>query len=218
MISVTGTGRVRVRPDVVRVRLTATARWPAAAQAVAAAEATAADVRAALAAHGVTGADAASGGFALVTEQIWSEQLGPRTTGHRCDHEIAVLLRDVPAAGRVLGDVLAAGGDGVRVDAVEPGLLDATALRIQARELAWADALDAATRLAALTDRPLGAVRSVAEGDDPVDVPGVPSGKRLDVALSAGVPVGVQPGDVEVAVTLRVQWDLRAHRDPRDRP
>jgi len=207
MITVPGAGRVTGTPDVVRVRVTATALRATSAEALAAAEATAADVRAALERHGVTGAAAASGVFSLAAEQAWTES-GPRVTGYRCDHEIRVVLRDVAGVGRVLADVLAAGGDGVRVDGVEPGLEDDVALRVRARELAWADALDRATRLAALAGRELGPVAAVAEGSGHPPI-GVPLAKTVLMGFPPGSgDVSVRPGDVEVVVALTVQWEL----------
>jgi len=207
MITVPGVGRVAGTPDVVRVRVTASAQRPTAAQALAAAEATAAVVRGALERHGVRGAAAASGVFSLAAEQTWNDPGGPRITGYRCDHEIRVVLRDVPAVGGVLADVLAAGGDGVRVDGVEPALEDDAAARVRARKLAWADALDRATRLAALAGRELGAVSAVVE--DGADAGGplapVAAGRQ---ALLAKSDVSLQPGEVDVAVSLTVRWEL----------
>jgi uncharacterized protein YggE len=204
VIAVAGTGRVSGEPDVVRLRVTASALRPTAAEAVAAAEATAAAVRAALAAAGIP--HAPSGAFGLYPEQVWTEQGGPRITGHRCDHELRVVVRDLPALGRVIGDVLAAGGNGVRVDGVEPAIEDAAPLRARARELAWADALDRATRLAALAGRELGPVEEVVEGG-PSSGP-VPLGKAEAVSLAAR-DVSVQPGELDVTVVLHVRWALR---------
>jgi hypothetical protein len=208
MITVPGVGRVAATPDVVRVRVTASSQRPTAAEALAAAEATAAVVRGALERHGVTGAAAASGLFSLAAEQTWSEAGGPRITGYRCDHEIRVVLRDVPAVGRVLADVLAAGGDGVRVDGVEPGIEDDAELRVRARELAWADALDRATRLAALAGRELVRVAGIVEGSGHPSID-VPMAKTVLMGLPPGAgDVSVRPGDVDVVVALTVQWEL----------
>jgi uncharacterized protein len=210
VIAVTGTGRVTGPPDLVRARVTATAARPTAAEALAATEAVAAAVRAALDLHGISRLEAASGIFSLAVDQIW-EQGGPRVTGYRCDHGIRVTVRDVPAVGQVLADLLAAGGDGVRVDGVEPDIDDVTPLRVRARELAWADALDRATRLAELAGRGLGAVRQIVEDA----APGLPRpitrqavGSVALAAVSGNAPVGLQPGAVEVAVTLDVQWEI----------
>jgi len=207
MITVPGTGRVEGSPDVVRVRLVASTLRPAAADALAATEVAAAAVRSALSGHGVTGADAASGPFRLTAEQTWTEREGLRVTGYRCDHGIRAVVRDVPALGRVLADVLAAGGDDVRVDAVDADVEDDADLRVRARELAWADALDRATRLAALAGRELGAVATVTEGAG--ETPGPP--QPLAVAKLAAAPAGdvsLLPGDVAVVVVLTVQWEL----------
>jgi uncharacterized protein len=203
MISVRGSGRVSGEPDVVRLRVTATALRPTAAEALAAVEVAVAAMRGALAGHGI--GDAASGAFALFQEQVWNEPGGRGIAGHRCNHELRVVVRDLPALGRVLGDVLAAGGDDVRVEAVEPGIDDPAPLQARARELAWADALDRARRLAALAGRELGPVEEIVEGAPSSASPMA----KADLMGASPGSVDLQPGDVDVRAVLHVRWALR---------
>lgn len=207
MIAVTGTGRVTWPPDVVRVRVTATALRPTVADAIAAADATVAAVRATLARRAVTGADAASGAFTVGAEQVWTPEGRPQVTGYRCEHEVRVTLRAPSAVGAVLGDVLAAGGDGVRLDGVEPALDDDGAARVRARELAWADAVDRASRLAALAGRDLGLVQQIVEDGAPAQPLPRMLGEAAGLA-KASADLGVRPGDVAVTVVLAVQFGL----------
>ena len=205
-LSVTGTGRATAAPDVMRASLTATSVRATLAEALAAAEAAAARIRAALASAAVAAGDATTAGLAVNAEQVWNETTGPRITGYRADHEIALTLRDLGSAGRVLGLALAAGGDDVRLGGVAFGIEDEGPLRVRARELAWHDALARASQLAELAGRPLGAVQQVAE--QVVGMPGpVPMTTRM--AMSAGAAdVAVQPGSVGVEISLGVQWAL----------
>ena len=101
--------------------------------------------------------------LAVNAEQTWTEQQGSRITGFRSDHDLAVTLRDLASAGRILGEVLVAGGDDVRLNGVEFVVEDDGPLRVTARQTAWYDALDRATQLATLAGRRLGAVQQITE-------------------------------------------------------
>jgi len=204
-VSVAGIGRATAAPDVMRASLTATALRATIAEALAAAEAAAARIRGALSEAGVAAPDAATAGLSVNAEQVWNETTGPRITGYRAEHEIALTLRDLASAGRVLGLALAAGDDDVRLGGVSFAVEDEGPLRIQARELAWHNALARATQIAQLAGRPLGVVQQVNE--QAVGMPGpVP---MMRMAMSAGAAdIAVQPGSVGVEICLGVQWPL----------
>ncbi len=204
MISVLGTGRASGPPDVLRVRLTATAVRPTLATALADSEEAARRVRAALTAAGVAAEDATTQGLSVHAEQVFTEQEGSRITGFRSEHELEVTLRDLPSAGRLLGDAVVAGGDDVRLHGVDFIVQDETPLLTRARAAAWADAQRRADQLAALSGRRLGAVRSIVEqqaGQGPVPL----GAREVRVAVAE---VGVQPGSVSVDVALAVTWEL----------
>jgi uncharacterized protein len=204
-VSVTGTGRATAAPDVMRAAMTATAMRPSLAEALAAAEAAAARIRAALTDAGVAAVDAATAGLSVNAEQVWNENTGPRITGYRAEHEIALTLRDLDSAGRMLGQALAAGGDDVRLGGVSFAIEDEGPLRVQARELAWHDASARARQLAQLAGRPLGAVKQVNE--QAVGMPGPMPMVRMAMAAGAA-DVAVQPGSVGIEISLGVQWSL----------
>ena len=204
MIAVVGSGRATAAPDVVRVRLTATAVRPTLAVALADSEAAAARVRAALAQLGVPAGDATTQGLSVQAEQTWTEQEGSRVTGFRSDHELAITVRDLASIGRVLGEVLAAGGDDVRLGGVEFAIEDDTELQAAARTLAWWDAHGRASQLAGLAGRRLGAVQQITEQGGFSPGPVVP----MRLMASAAKEVGVEPGTVGVEVSLSVQWTL----------
>ena len=209
MISVAGAGRAAGTPDVVRVGLTATGARPTAAEAVTVAEAASVAVRAVLERYGISGAEAASATFTVTGEPVYDGRGGPpQGTQYRCEHRILAVLGDVTALGPLLTDVLTAGGDAVAVTGVEPGVRDPAPLRARARALAWADAADRAAQLADLAGRGLGPVLSIVE-DGPH--PGLPRPQARAFALSASAgaaPLDVRAGDVEVQVTLAVEWEL----------
>ncbi len=206
IVSVQGTGTATAPPDAMRIRLAASAFRPALAAALADSESAAARVRAAFAAGGVAGDDAATCGLSVHAEQVWTEGQGSRVTGYRSDHELLVTVRDMATAGRLLGEALVAGGDDVRLHGVEFVVEDDALLRVEARAAAWRDAAGKAEQISSLAGRPLGRVVSVVEGGGHVAPPPVPVAPRM-MALAAA-EVAVEPGGVDVRVGLAVQWEL----------
>jgi uncharacterized protein YggE len=205
VISVVGSGRATAQPDIVRIRLTATAVRPTLAAALTDSEDAARRLRSALTRFGVPVADATTQSLSVQAEQTWTEQQGSRVTGFRSDHELAVTLRELSSTGRVLGEVLVAGGDDVRLGGVEFAIEDDAELRTAARTLAWWDAHGRASQLATLAGRPLGAVQEITEQSGFSPGPIMPVYR---MAAPAAPEVGVQPGSVGVEVTLSVRWAI----------
>lgn len=205
-ISASGTGRASAAPDVMRIQLAASAMRPTVAAALAASEQAATAIRGVLTAAGVPPADAATVGLSITAEQVWGEQTGPRTVGFRSEHRLSVSLRDLTAAGALLGDALAAGGDDLRLDAVSFEVEDDTELRRLARAQAWARAEDVGRQLAELSGRRLGPVQTIGEQSGNMAMP-VFSRQAMSEQES-GKAIGVEPGVVAVEVTLGVQWSL----------
>jgi uncharacterized protein YggE len=204
-ISVLGQGRAAGAADVCRVALAATALRPTVAAALADSEQATRRVRDALTAAGVARQDSATSSVSVHAEEDYSGQRGPRLLGYRAEHGLDVVLRDLTAAGRVLGDAVAAGGEAVRLRGVSFAVEDDAGLRAQAREAAWADALRAGEQLARLAGGELGAVRSINEA------PARDGGGPLPLAAPAATvaEIGLEPGGVDVRTTLAVVWELR---------
>lgn len=204
-IEVTGRGVVSGSPDVVRVRMAASALRPTVAEAVADADAAVRRIREALAGRGVTGRDAATAGLTVAAEQAWDQTSGTaRSVGYRSRHDLAVTVRDLAGFGLVLGEALAAGADAAVLDAVTFEVEDPTPLQVRARERAWQDALARAEQLAALAGAGLGPLLDLVEA--PASV-GVPIGMVTTAAAKLdAVELAVEPGSVQVDVVLAVRW------------
>jgi len=207
-ITVTGSGVASGTPDLMVVHLTCSATRTVLKDAVATAEAAVVRVRAALDAHGITGADAGTGGLSVQANETWDEKTGPKVTGYRADHQITARVRDVSAAGAVLGAVVTAGGDDVRVQGVSLQLKDDAAVQKAAREAAWADAVAKAGHLARLAGRNLGAVIAIVEGSTRGTHPAMEMRAKAMMASASDANVEVEAGAVDVAETLTVSWHL----------
>jgi uncharacterized protein YggE len=114
---------------------------------------------------------------------------------------LSATLRDLAGAGDAIATAVAAGADAARLHGMSFAISDPDQLAREAREAAWADALDKAEQYAGLSGRSLGRVVSVAEvpanGWSPV---------RFARAEAAAVPV--EGGTNRVTVTVEVRWEL----------
>lgn len=205
LITVSGSGRASAAPDVMRVHLVASALRGSVAEALAASEQAAASIRRVLSAAGVAPADAATTGLSVNAEQTWDPTGTPRMTGFRSEHRMAVALRDLATAGRVLGDGLAAGGDDVRLEHAGFEVDDDATLRERARAAAWANAERQARQLAELAGVALGRVHTISEQSGFAPVPMAAMAAKEQ---QSGAAIGIEPGVVAVEVTLGVQWTI----------
>lgn len=129
----------------------------------------------------------------------------PVVVGFLASIQLRAVTQDLAGAGALISAVVTAGGDGARLHDVSFRHRDPVGLRRQAREAAWADAVDRAEQLARLSGRELGEVLVVDEDAprDPAPLPGV----RMAMMDATAVPL--DSGEGTVVVSLTVGWALR---------
>jgi uncharacterized protein len=192
-VTVTGTGRVPVRPDLVSAQLGAEVTGPSVQAALDRCSAALAAMAGVLRAEGVAGADLGTAGAAVHTAYDGTGN----SRGWTASQQLTARLPDIAGAGGLISAALAAGGDAARLHGVSLGAADDSAARAQARELAFAGARSAAALYARLAGRELGAVRAVSE---PTPDPGGRAYSRADLT--------VEPGTLDITVAVTVQWDF----------
>lgn len=126
--------------------------------------------------------------------------------GYRADESLQVQL-GVANSGRVISDVVAAGGPAARVDGFSLDFSRDSQLLAKARAAAYADALAKAQQYAKLAGRPLGSVLDISEQ---VNLPEYPmtAGMALGAIPTGASAVPVSPGTSQVSVTVTVTWAL----------
>lgn len=199
-IWVSGTGAASGPRDECVVTIGAEVRRPAAAAALAAAGDSLEGMRRVLLEAGVAEGALSTSGVSL--SPVYAEY--PTVAGFQAAVQLAATTRDIAAVGRLLGEVVAAGGDAARVHDVAFRHADPTALQARARAAAWADARDRATQLAELAGRSLGEVLAVDESTGGHR----PPGPMRMAAMESTAAVALDSGEGSVAVTLRVGWSL----------
>lgn len=200
-VTVSGTGRVVLAPDVVELRLGVAVTRPTAAVAQAEAAAAMAAVLAALRASGAQDRDLRTEGLALQPVMDYRGDGPPELRGYELRNGVVARLRDLGRLPAAIDAAIAAGAttlDGIRFD-VE----DRSAAEAAAREAAVADALVKAEALAAAAGAKLGTVLAITEGRAAPPVP-FPVARGAKLMAAEAAPTPVEAGEHEIAVTVEV--------------
>ncbi|MDO7866902.1 SIMPL domain-containing protein [Nocardioides jiangxiensis] len=206
-VTVAGSGKVTVVPDLLIADLTIHVTRDTNAAALADGNAIEAKVTAALQKAGVAKKDIRTTGFSVNPHYDYSRG-GERQAGYDADHSIRVYARDLDTAGKVIGDAVTAGGNAVRVQGTRLTLSDKDAAMAEAREKAMKDAKARAKAYAAAGGRDLGEVVTIREnsasaGYQPAAIDGFDA-----KASAAGAAVPIEPGEQKLSVSVQVVYEL----------
>jgi uncharacterized protein YggE len=200
-VTVTGTGRATVVPDVVRLDLRVGHDAPDVAAALSGASAGITAVGTVVREQGVADSDIRT--LDAGVNQRW-DNTGV-AVGFTAQQRLAVTVRELDAVGRILESAAAAIGNALLVDQVRLDVSDRSEGLRRARDAAFAEARAKAEQYAALSDASLGAVLGVAEaGAAPVA-----GGFKLAAMardMAGGMPV--EGGDLELTTSVTVTWEL----------
>ena len=195
-ISVTGTGRVSLAPDIVTVDIGAEARAPQLADATAEVDRRMRDVLARVKTPGV---DVRTIGYNIEpiaeSRQPPPGDAGSRIVGYRATNIVQIKTRDVAGVGRLVDAAVAAGANLVR--SLRFGLNTPERAEGEARRLAVHDAAARAQQLAAASGVKLGRLLSVTESSSPI--------RPMGVAMAA---VPVEAGQLDVTVVVQARYAI----------
>jgi len=209
-ISVTGTGKATVVPDLGVVNLAAQVTRPSVQDARDTAARAMDAMRGALKQQGVADKDVATSGFNIQPQYTYSPNGGtPTINGYLVSNNITVKVRNVDNVGKVLDAAVSAGGNDVRVNGVQFTVDDIEKVSGDARRNAVANARAHAEVLAQAAGVGLGRARMIVEGG---------SGGIPPIAVAAPSAIGgkgggdistpVSPGETQVTVTVSIVYDL----------
>jgi uncharacterized protein YggE len=200
-VTVTGTGRAAVAPDVVRLDLRVGHDAPDVAAALSGASAGITAVGTVVREQGVADVDIRT--LDAGVNQRWDNTGVP--VGFTAQQRLGVTVRELDAVGRILESAAAAVGNALLVDQVRLDVSDRSEGLRQARDAAFADAKAKAEQYAVLADASLGAVLGVAEAG----IAPVGGGFKLAAMardMAGGMPV--EGGDLEITTSVTVTWEL----------
>ena len=205
-ISVTGTGRVVISPDVADLRIGVSVNRPTVKAAREAAAESMTRVVAALKKLGIADADIQTTILSLQPIYDYSTNTNPpRLTGYTLANSVSVTIRNLDNVGDAIDNSLAAGAttfDGVSFRVADPAKPEA-----QARAAAMSHAKAKADTLAKGAGVSLGGVASISETAAPIPYPiAYDSAAGALAAPDKSVPTPVQAGTNEVTVTVAVSF------------
>lgn len=132
----------------------------------------------------------------------WYDEPNTRVRRFQASQQFTAALRDIDAAGDIVGSVIAAGGAAARLHGMALGFSDVEQLSRAARSAAWEDARTKAEQYAQLAGRRLGPVHRIAAVQGPTFV------KRAPAAAGPQMDMAVEAGESEISATVEVEWAL----------
>jgi uncharacterized protein len=204
-ISVSGTGRVVLSPDVADIRLGVSVTKPTVKAAREAAAESMTKVIAALKALGIADADIQTNGLSLQPVYDYSANTNPpRLTGYMLSNGVSVTIRDLDKIGDAIDNGLAAGA--TTLDGVTFRVDDPAKAQSQARQQAMTQAKAIADTLATSAGVSITGVASITESSAPTPYPVYFAGDKAGAAAPDSIATPVNVGTNEVTVTVAVVY------------
>jgi len=127
--------------------------------------------------------------------------------GYQVTNQLVVKLRDLDAAGSVIDEVTAAGGDLIRFQGINFTIDDSEALQDEARAAVIGDMMDKANQVATLTGVELGKLIHISETGRQPRIESV-SMERLSFASAKAAPTPIMAGDLEITVSVQALYAI----------
>ncbi len=200
-ITVTGIGRVSVRPDIADLQLGVTITEKTVDAARSASAKAQNGILAKLKALGIEGRDLQTSIVSVNPQYDYSEQSAPpRLVGYQFTNLVAATIRDIDKVGDAIDGALGAGA--TSIDQISFRVDDQSAAEAKAREAAVADARSRADTLAAGAGVVITGVAAIAEGGGgPIPYPHHME-RMAFAAKDAGTPIEAGMNEVTATVTV----------------
>lgn len=202
-LSVDGTGRVKVTPDVADIMLGVRIQRDRAADAAREAAASMESVIAALREAGIADEDIQT--VTLALNPVYDYNRTPALiTGYEAANIVAIVARDLETTGDLIDAAIAAGA--TSIDGISFRLEDTTAVEEQARAAAVAAARAKADTLAGAAGVEIVGILAMSESYGSMPTP-IYYGARAEAAMDMAM-TPVLAGSVEIAITVMIQYEI----------
>ena len=204
-ITVTGTGKVTLTPDIAYISIGVHTENPSATQAVSGNNTQAQAVIAAIKGFGVADKDIQTTDFSINPQQ--QTDANGKVTGilYVVDNTVYVTVRDLTKLGDLLDSTVTAGAN--NINSIQFDVADKTAALSQARQGAVADAKKQADELTQATGVKLDVVQSISYYD--TTAPVTVQYARADLAAPVAASVPVQAGSMQIYTTVTIVYGLK---------
>ena len=203
-ITVTGTGKVTLTPDIAYISIGVHTQDASAKNAVSANTTQAQAVITAIKGFGVADKDIQTTNFSISPQQQYDDNGKQTGILYVVDNSVYVTIRDLTKLGNLLDSSVGAGANSI--NSIEFDVADKTAALSQARAAAVAEARKQADELTKATGVTLDTVQTISYYDatPPVAVPFT----KADV-VGAGASVPVQAGSMQISTTVTIVYGLK---------
>ena len=203
-ISVAGTGKVTMTPDIAYINLGVHTEAATAAAAVEANNASTAKLMEALKAAGVADEDIRTTNFSVYPSAKYDPQTGEQTgTTYVVDNTVYVTVRNLDSLGDMLDAAVKAGSNSI--NSIQFDVEDKSEFLSQARTAAVENAQSQAQELAAAAGVTLGDVQTISYYDN---IP-VPLTREQPYAAAADSTVPISPGTMDLTVTVNMAYFIK---------
>jgi uncharacterized protein YggE len=210
MISVTGTGRVKLQPDHVRFNVGVESMATTPSEALAQNNRAVENVIAALKKAGAKSEEIQTSNFSIHPQFEYVENRRPRIIGYQVTNNVTVTRESTADAGKMLQAAVEAGVN--QASGLSFFVADETRARQEGLRKAFADARAKAETLAGAAGRTVGRAVAITEGSGqpPLYPPPMYAGKiAMAAAESRDMSVPVEQGQQELAFTVSVVFEMR---------
>jgi len=201
-ISMSGHGEARAQPDIAMLSAGVSVGAPTAAAALATANKDMQAVFQSLRKLGVADRDIQTRNFSVHPEYAAGSGEAPRVTGYQVSNQVEVRLAEIGKLGSALDALVAAGAN--QINDVRFSIHDPTALLVEARTSAVADARTKAETFAKAAGMTLGPILSISESGIEGPRPVV---SAAAMARAASVPVAM--GEETIGADVTITWGIK---------
>jgi uncharacterized protein YggE len=204
-ITVTGTGKVTLTPDIAYISIGVHTENASATEAVSGNSTQAQAVITAIKGFGVADKDIQTTNFSINPQQLTDSNGKVTGTLYVVDNTVYVTVRDLTKLGDLLDSTVSAGAN--NINSIQFDVADKTAALSQARLAAVADARKQADELTKATGVTLDVVQSISYFD--TTAPVTVQYARADVAGPVAASVPVQAGSMQIYTTVTIVYGLK---------
>ncbi|MGZ4724241.1 MAG: SIMPL domain-containing protein [Ilumatobacteraceae bacterium] len=204
-ITVTGEGKIKVKPDTASLSLGVQSTATTATEALSQTNTSGAALIAALKAAGVSDNDIATSGLSIYPQYGTNSSV---ITGYQASNNVTVTVRDISQTGPVIDAAAAAAGDHITLGGVSFYIDDTEALIGAARKDAINNAMKRATEYATAAGVTVGGVVQISELSVNNPIPLMYAPAADSAAKGAAAPTPIETGTQDLTVSVTVVYQL----------
>jgi uncharacterized protein YggE len=206
-ITVSGSGELKVAPDIATLTVSVQTKGETAKSAQAANAAEMESVQKVLYTdYKLAKKDVKSGGFTVYPEYVYEANTTPKITGYVATHTLQIVYRNIPNIGTFLDSLTANGIN--QVGGIQFGTEKQQAYELQAIELAMANAKAKAVKIAATEGRKVKTVLQVTQQSTNYPSWSNPIYSKVGAVADKSVETSIAEGEISLSTSVTVTYQF----------